>query len=267
MQNDNSDAVFETFRVERRGDVDWVTLARPDALNAMNALMIAELAEYFGARVHDTATRVIVLRSTGKAFCAGLDLREMTGLIEELDTAARLRFQQRLSSIFVSMRRCPQPIVCLVQGAASGGGFALALASDIRVCTPNARMNAAFIKVGLSGCDVGMSYLLPRAVGTSVAAEMLLTGSFLDASRAAALGFVSGVVDEADLEAAGTKYVDQLLQADPVGLALTKQGLQVGIDAPGIESAIANEDRQQTLLSGTDGFRARMKAFLSRAAR
>jgi enoyl-CoA hydratase len=71
-------------------------------------------------------------------------------------------------------------------------------------------------------------------------------------------------VDEADLEAAATKYVDQLLQADPVGLALTKQGLQVGIDAPGIESAIANEDRQQTLLSGTDGFRARMQAFLAR---
>ncbi len=247
---------YETFRVERRGDVDWLTLDRPGALNAMNALMIAELAEYFGARVYDTQTRVIVLRAAGNTFCAGLDLREMTGLIKELDTAARLRFQQRLSSIFVSMRRCPQPIVCLVQGAAAGGGFALALAADIRLCTPEARMNAAFIKVGLSGCDVGMSYLLPRAVGTSVAAEMLLTGSFLDAARAAALGFVSAVVPAAELEAAGAKTVESLLQADPLGLALTKQGLQVGIDAPGIESAIANEDRQQSLLSGAEGLRA-----------
>lgn len=258
------DSPYETFRVERRGDVDWLTLERPDALNAMNARMIAELAEYFGARVHDTATRIIVLRATGKAFCAGLDLREMTGLIEELDTAGRLRFQQRLSSIFVSMRRCPQPIVCLLQGAASGGGFALALASDIRICTAATRMNAAFIKVGLSGCDVGMSYLLPRAVGTSIAAEMLMTGSFLDAARAAALGFVTAVVPAAELEAAGAKTVELLLQADPLGLALTKQGLQVGIDAPGIESAIANEDRQQALLSGTEGFRARIKAFLNR---
>ncbi|MGB7904692.1 MAG: enoyl-CoA hydratase/isomerase family protein [Steroidobacteraceae bacterium] len=258
------DSPYETFRVERRGDVDWLTLDRPDALNAMNARMIAELAEYFGARVQDTATRVIVLRATGKAFCAGLDLREMTGLIEELDTAARLRFQQRLSSIFVSMRRCPQPIVCLMQGAASGGGFALALASDIRICTPETRMNAAFIKVGLSGCDVGMSYLLPRAVGTSVAAEMLMTGSFLGAARAAALGFVTAVVPAAELEAAGARTVDALLQADPLGLALTKQGLQVGIDAPGIESAVANEDRQQSLLSGTESFRARIKAFLDR---
>jgi enoyl-CoA hydratase/carnithine racemase len=264
MEPSTDETPFETFRVERRDDVDWLALDRPDALNAMNARMIAELADYFAARVHDTATRVIVLRATGRAFCAGLDLREMSGLIEDLDTAGRLRFQQRLSSIFVSMRRCPQPIVCLVQGAASGGGFALALASDIRLCTPEARMNAAFIKVGLSGCDVGMSYLLPRAVGTSVAAEMLMTGSFIDATRAAALGFVSAVVPGPELDAAGAKMVESLLQADALGLALTKQGLQVGIDAPGIESAVANEDRQQSLLSGTDGFRRRMRAFLER---
>jgi enoyl-CoA hydratase/carnithine racemase len=263
MQTRSGDA-FETFQVERRGDVDWLTLARPEALNAMSALMIAELAEYFSARVHDTSTRVIVLRAMGKTFCAGLDLREMTGLIEDLDMTARLRFQQRLSSIFVSMRRCPQPIVCLVQGAASGGGFALALAADIRLCTPDARMNAAFIKVGLSGCDVGMSYLLPRAVGTSVAAELLLTGSFLDASRAATLGFVSAVVPATELEAAAARTVESLLQAEPLGLALTKQGLQVGIDAPSLESAVANEDRQQSLLSGTAAFRDRMRAFLQR---
>jgi len=230
----------------------------------MNARMIAELAEYFGARVHDDQTRVIVLRAAGKAFCAGLDLREMTGLIEELDTAARLRFQQRLSSIFVSMRRCPQPIVCLVQGAASGGGLALAPASDPRTGTAETRMNAPSRKVGPGGCRRGISYLLPRAVGTSVAAEMLMTGSFLDAARAAALGFVTAVVPAAELEAAGARTVDALLQADPLGLALTKQGLQVGIDAPGIESAIANEDRQQSLLSGTESFRARIKAFLDR---
>jgi enoyl-CoA hydratase/carnithine racemase len=262
--NAATDSPFETFRVERRGAADWLTLDRPEALNAMNARMIAELAEYFDARLHDPETRVIVLRGAGRSFCAGLDLREMTGLIEELDTAGRLRFQQRLSSVFVSMRRCPQPIVCLVQGAAAGGGFALALASDIRLCAPDARMSAAFIKVGLSGCDVGMSYLLPRALGSSVAAEMLMTGSVLDAARAAALGFVSAVVPAVELEQAGERMVDSLLQADPVGLALTKQGLQVGIDAPGIESAVANEDRQQALLSGADPFRERMRAFLAR---
>jgi enoyl-CoA hydratase/carnithine racemase len=255
---------YQTLRIEKRAAADWVTLDRPDALNAMNERMIDELAGYFGRLCQDRSTRVVVLRAAGKTFCAGLDLREMADLITRLDMPARLAFQQRLSSIFVAMRRCPQPIVCLVQGAASGGGFALAVASDIRFCTPEARMNAAFIKVGLSGCDVGMSYRLPRLVGGSVAADLLMTGSFIDAARALALGLVSAVVAPEELEAAGERVVQQLLQADPVGLALTKQGLEVGMAAPSLEAAIANEDRQQTLLSGEEGFRSRIRAFVEK---
>jgi len=255
---------FETLRLEQRGAADWLTLARPDRLNAMNERMIGELADYFSSRCNDRDTRVIVLRAEGRAFCAGLDLQEMAGLVSELALPARLAFQQRLSSMILAMRRCPQPIVCLVQGAASGGGFALAVASDIRYCTPDARMNAAFIKVGLTGCDVGMSYLLPRLLGASVAAELLMTGAFLDAARAERLGFVSGIVPAEQLEAAGDRLVQQLLQADPTGLALTKQGLQVGIAAPSLEAAIANEDRQQAMLSGEEGFRARIRAFLAK---
>lgn len=254
--------IYETLRVEKRGTADWLSLDRPHALNAMNGRMIDELADYFAARVTNHETRVIVLRASGPTFCAGLDLKEMTERIAELDTADRLHFQQRLSSIILSMRRCPQPIVCLLQGAAAGGGFALAVAADIRYCTPDARMSAAFIKVGLSGCDVGMSYLLPRAVGTSVATELLMTGTFLEAPRASSLGFVSAIVPIEALEETGERAVAALLQADPLGLALTKQGLQVGIAAPSLDSAIANEDRQQALLSGMDGFRNRIRAFI-----
>ena len=254
----------ETLRIEKRGAADWLSLDRPQALNAMNGRMIDELADYFAARVSDRETRVIVLRASGPTFCAGLDLKEMAGRIAGLDTADRLHFQQRLSSIILSMRRCPQPIVCLLQGAAAGGGFALAVAADIRYCTPDARMSAAFIKVGLSGCDVGMSYLLPRAVGTSVAAELLMTGAFLEAQRALGLGFVSAIVPAEALEPTGAEVVERLLQADPLGLALTKQGLQVGIAAPSLDSAIANEDRQQALLSGMEGFRNRIRAFVGK---
>jgi enoyl-CoA hydratase/carnithine racemase len=253
---------YETLQVEKRGAADWLALDRPQALNAMNGRMIDELADYFASRVTDRDTRVIVLRANGPTFCAGLDLKEMAGQIADLDTTDRLHFQQRLSSIILSMRRCPQPIVCLLQGAAAGGGFALAVAADIRYCTPDARMSAAFIKVGLSGCDVGISYLLPRAVGTSVATELLMTGAFLEAQRALGLGFVSAIVPVEALEETGEKAVAALLQADPLGLALTKQGLQVGISAPSLDSAIANEDRQQALLSGMDGFRNRIRAFL-----
>jgi enoyl-CoA hydratase/carnithine racemase len=255
---------YATLRIEKRGAAGWVTLDRAEALNAMNEQMIDELADYFGRLGNDRTTRVVVLRGAGKAFCAGLDLREMADLITRLDMPARLAFQQRLSSIFIAMRRCPQPIVCLLHGAASGGGFALAVASDIRYCTPDARMNAAFIKVGLSGCDVGMSYRLPRLVGASVASELLLTGAFIDAARAQALGLVSAVVAHDELDATGERVVQQLLQADPQGLALTKQGLEVGLAATSLEAAIANEDRQQTLLSGEEGFRSRIRAFVEK---
>src|SRR5512140_2076982 len=124
-------AGYQTLKIEKRGAADWLTLDRPAALNAMSERMIDELADYFAGLCNDRETRVVVLRAAGKTFCAGLDLREMGELITRLDMPARLAFQQRLSSIFLAMRRCPQPIVCLVQGAASGGGFALAVASDI----------------------------------------------------------------------------------------------------------------------------------------
>jgi len=101
-------------------------------------------------------------------------------------------------------------------------------------------------------------------VGGSVAADLLMTGSFIDAARAQALGLVSAVVAPEELEAAGERVVQQLLQADPVGLALTKQGLEVGMAAPSLEAAIANEDRQQTLLSGEEGFRSRIRPFVEK---
>src|SRR3569623_545970 len=120
--------------------------------------------------------------------------REPPGVTEALDS------QRRSADIVMLMRRCPQPILSLVQGAAAGGGFALALASDIRIATRSARMNCAFIKLGLGGCDIGTSYFLPRRVGGSVAAELILTGRFIGAERALAGGLVSEVVDEDKLD-------------------------------------------------------------------
>jgi enoyl-CoA hydratase len=104
---------------------------------------------------------------------------------------ASLRAQRRISDLVMMMKRAPQPIIAAVQGAACGGGFALALGADVRIAGESARMNAAFIRIGLSACDIGVSYFLPRMVGASVAAELLLTGNFIDAARAERLGLVS----------------------------------------------------------------------------
>lgn len=255
---------YQTLLLEHRDGADWLTLNRPEAYNTLDEQMIAELGQYFTQLEHNREVRVVVLRGAGKAFCAGLDLKDILQRFDTLDAQGIYGVQRALSRIIIAMRRCPQPIVSLVRGVASGGGFAFALASDIRYCTPEARMNAAFIQVGLSGCDVGVSYLLPKLVGSSVAAELLLTGRFLLAERARELGLVSAVVPVDEIEAVVAGVVAELLKASTLGLGLTKQGLNANLSAPSLEAAIELEDRQQALLASAPEFMERVRAFANR---
>ena len=151
-----------------------------------------------------------------------------------------------------------------MQGAACGGGFAFVLASDIRIAGDTAQMNAAFIKIGLSACDMGTSYFLPRLVGTSLASELMLTGRFIEADRALATGLVSQVVPEKELAAAAQQTVDEMLLTSPMGLRLTKEGLNMAIDASSLEAAMAIENRNQVLASQSKDFREGMQAFLEK---
>ncbi len=207
--------------------------------------------------------RVVILRGAGRAFCAGLDLKEDRS-DEPGGAVAGLRVQRRVSEIVMRMRRAPQPIIALIHGAASGGGFALALASDIRLAGPNARMNAAFIRIGLTACDVGVSYFLPRLVGSALASELLLTGRFIDAERAKAVGLVSDVVPDDGLAHAGRSIAHEILANSPVGVRLTKECLNMSVDAGSLESVIAMEDRQQILVSTTGDMREGVAAFLEK---
>ncbi|WP_296677409.1 enoyl-CoA hydratase/isomerase family protein [Novosphingobium sp.] len=255
-------AAYQTITVEKRGQTDWLTLNRPDALNTINAAMVGELNDYFGKLYHDGTVRVVVLRGTGKAFCAGLDIKEHER--GEVPFGGGFGFQGWLADVYIKMRRCPQPIVSLIHGPACGGGFAFALASDIRLAGESARMNAAFIRIGLSSCDMGVSYFLPRLVGGSVAAELMLTGRFLLAQRAHALGLVAEVVPDDQLEAAAQPWIDDLLHASPMGLRMTKEGLAMGIDASSLESAMAIENRNQVLTSKSANFAEGMRAFMEK---
>ena len=257
------DSAYETFTVGHRGGAHWVTLNRPESLNAMSRTMMLELQHYFGELYTRPEIRAVVLRGAGKAFCAGLDLKERREPGEG-GPVNGLRVQRRVSEIVMRMRRAPQPIISLIHGAASGGGFALALASDIRLAGPRARMNAAFIRIGLTACDVGVSYFLPRLVGSALASELLLTGAFIDAERALKVGLVSDVVPEAELEARGQAMVDAILANSPLGVRLTKEALNMNIDAQSLEAAIALEDRQQILCAQTDDMREGIGAFLEK---
>lgn len=248
--------------IESRGPVDWVTLNRPDRLNALDDGLTTELRLYFERQYRNPDCRVIILRGAGRAFCAGLDLDS-----PQCERFARdgigpaLEVQRDIRDIMIAMRRCPQPIIVLMHGAAAGGGFVLSLAADIRIAAHGTHMNAAFIKIGLGGCDVGASYLLPRLIGASAAAEILFTGMDIDAERALALGLISRLVTPADLEAAAQELADAMLATAPLGLRLTKQCFNTNIDASSFEAAIALEDRNQVLLGQTQDFREGVAAF------
>ncbi|MFZ4603742.1 MAG: enoyl-CoA hydratase/isomerase family protein [Caulobacterales bacterium] len=261
----NAAEPYQTILVEKRGQADWVTLNRPDALNSISTRMVHELNDYFGRLYHDRHVRVVVLRGAGRAFCAGLDIKERSGDDgQEIPFGGGFGFQGFLADVYIKMRRCPQPIIALVHGAAAGGGFAFALASDIRIAGESARMNAAFIRLGLSSCDMGVSYFLPRAVGASVAADLMLTGRFINAARALATGLVSEVAVDADLERVAQGYVDDMLAASPMGLRMTKEGLAFAIDAPSLEAAMAIENRNQVMCAQSADFQEGMRAFLEK---
>ncbi len=253
--------------IEPGNGYEIVTLNRPAVLNALSPELAAELLAYFSALGTRTDVRVILLRGAGRAFCAGAELGS-----DAFTPAGSGRMQQQMaaqnlySGIIKAMRACPQPIIALVHGPACGGGFSLALAADVRLAAEDARMNAAYLRIGLGGCDMGSGYLLPRLVGLSVASELLLTGNFIGAQRALAVGLVSAVVPHDGLLEAGRAMAESMLRASPMGLRLTKQTLNVLIDAPSLEAALAMEDRQQVILLATDDHVEAVSAFREKRA-
>jgi enoyl-CoA hydratase/carnithine racemase len=257
---------FETLHINKNGPAQTVTLSRPANLNAITPRMAVELANYFRALVDDSTARVIVIRGAGRAFCASVDIKQTVSVPEDQRrgfAGVEKEFEiQRLNRQFIlEMRRCPQPIVAQLHGAACGAGFALALASDIRIATSDARMNCAFVNVGLGGCDIGASYILSRLIEASLATELILTGRFISASRAEALGLVSRVMDSPQIEEAIGTTVDELLRVSPVGLRLPKEMLRFAIDGASLESVIAMEDRNQALCARTPDYHEAAAAF------
>ncbi|MCK1522844.1 enoyl-CoA hydratase/isomerase family protein [Bradyrhizobium sp. 145] len=255
----------KTVTIEGRGAIDILTLNRPEQLNAVTPEMIAELTEYFSGLHDRPTTRVVILRGNGREFCAGAALGSDAFAGRGSGRPQRqLKIQQNYSGVIRLMRSCPQPIVGLVHGAACGAGFSLLLACDVRFASPDARMNAAYIRVGVGGCDMGSGYLLPRLVGLSVASELFLTGRFLKADRAKAIGLISEVAPADELLATGLEFASEMLRVSPMGLRMTKQTLNFLIDAPGLDAALMIEDRQQVILLETEDHAEAVAAFRER---
>ncbi len=255
---------YEHLIVDAQGAVDWVTLNRPGQLNTLNPQLLGDLNDYFASLECNYAVRVVVLRGAGRAFCAGLDMKASDGTPLGAGSDAMLRSQREFSALVMRMRRCPQPIIGLIHGHAAGGGFSIALGCDVRIAAAGTKMNCAFIKIGLSGCEMGASYHLPRLVGTSVAAELLYTGRFIDAERALRVGLVSEVVPLEQLEAAGRALADDMIATAPLGLRLTKECFWAAVDGNDLPSVIAMEDRNQVLTVLNGDLAEGMRAFLEK---
>lgn len=245
----------ETVSVQRPHDgVVVLHLNRPERLNAINEVMLDELTDRLADLVSDTSVHAIVITGAGRGFCSGIDMRDFGAGVPEATAPAieRLRFQEAMAALPQAIRNAPQPVIAAVNGPCVGAGLALCLAADIRICSTTATFGNAAILLGLSGAEMGMSYFLPRIVGTSVAADWMLTGRTVSAEEADRRGLVSEVTEPEELADRALEIASHVAELTPLGVQLTKRALQVNTDAAGLGPALELENRNQVLSHATE---------------
>ena len=255
-----------TLRLDRpRDGVVVVRLNRPERLNAINEAMQTELSHSLAELAHDESVHAVVLTGAGRGFCAGIDIRDFGPSVPEADAPAldRMRFQEKMAGLAAAVRELPQPVVAAVNGPCVGAGFALCLAADVRICSAAASFGNAAILLGLSGAEMGMSYHLPRIVGTSVAADWMLTGRTVSAAEADRRGLVSEVVEPDRLSERAMELASLIADLPPLSVQLTKRALQVNTDAASLPAALELENRNQVISHATDEAAARRQKWSS----
>ena len=235
----------DILQVEAADGHELVTLNRPDRLNALNQPLTDALLGYFESKRRDSTCRVILIRGAGRGFCSGADLKA-GGQPDRLRDGPDGDWVLR--DLMKAMRACPQPIIALVHGAAAGGGLAIALASDVIVAASSAAFHPAFIKIGLSASELGVSWRLQRTIGISAAREMLLTGRPMDAATALRTGLVSQVVADDALLATGLAMAGEMLRAAPDALRISKHSLDSALEIADFATALEFEERGQMIM-------------------
>ncbi|MCD6281907.1 MAG: enoyl-CoA hydratase/isomerase family protein [Deltaproteobacteria bacterium] len=257
---------FKTLMVkEIEPGIALATMNRPGVLNAINMDMLDDFNRLFRELGDDDSIRVLIITGEGRGFSAGADLNDAITHQDSKafsDPGSFLKIvQESYAGLILGLRKIPQPVIAAVNGPAAGGGFAIALASDIRIATPGAYFVASFINIGLSGGELGSSYFLPRLVGLSNASDILLTGRKLPADEALRMGLVSKVVQKQGLMDEALSYARMMTEKTPGGLTLTKRVLDQNINAPSIEAAIELENRNQTIMVFSGEFFKLIKSF------
>lgn len=245
------------LRTERVGTTEVITLENPEALNALTPTMVSGLVDALRAAATDRSCRVIVLTGSGeRAFCAGIDVKG----VADRDAAASAddtldpvlagfeNLHHRLGAMIRTIHTLPIPVIAAVNGHAIGAGFALAAASDLRIVGTSARFTDGFVTRGISGCELGLSYFLPRLVGAAVAFDWMLTGRRVSADEAVAAGFAGPAVDPGETLAIALEKADQIASLAPAAVSMTKEVMWSNLHAGSLDQALALESRTQALV-------------------
>jgi len=244
-----------------------LTLNRPHRLNALDYELTTDLHDALDVVAADPECKVVVLTGAGRGFCAGLDLKDFgrpPGPGEHPRSPVGVGGQEFMANLTVHLRQTPQVVIGAVNGPAYGGGLSVACATDIRIAAESARFCSAFIRTGLTGTDIGITYLLPRLIGAARAFDLILTGRDIDANEAERMGLVSRVTPDAALLDEAMAIARTIASYTATGLVLTKEVMWHNLDTPSMTAAIAMENRNQAIANRAPEVQAHMDAYRRR---
>ena len=240
-----------------------ITLNRPERLNALTFAVYRELTDLFAALRDERAVRVVVITGSGRAFCSGGDVHDIIGELFSRDMEGLLEFTRMTCELIQNIRALPKPVIASLNGTTAGAGACIALASDLRIASENARIAFLFVKVGLAGTDMLASYLLPRVVGLSKATEMLYTGDFVAAAEAERIGLYNRVVPVDQLQAATREFAAQLARGPAFALGKTKEMLNRELHMD-VAAALESEAQAQAICMQHPDYREAYEAFVAK---
>ena len=253
----------KSFLYEVADGVATITLNRPDRLNALTFEVYRELTDTFAALRGEAGVRVVVVTGAGRAFCSGGDVHDIIGELFARDMEGLLDFTRMTCELIKNMRSLPQPVIAKLNGTTAGAGACIALAADIRIASEAAKIAFLFVKVGLSGADMGAAYLLPRVVGLAKATELLYTGDFVSAQEAERIGLYNQVVAPEKLDEATAEFARRLAVGPAFALAKTKEMLNRELDM-NLEAALECEAQAQAICMQHPDYREAYDAFVAK---
>jgi enoyl-CoA hydratase/carnithine racemase len=252
-----------SFLYQVNDSVATITLNRPERLNALTFEVYRELTDTFAALSTEDDVRVVVITGAGRAFCSGGDVHDIIGELFQRDQQGLLDFTRLTCQLIHNIRALPKPVIASLNGTTAGAGACIALASDIRIASREAKIAFLFVRVGLAGADMGAAHLLPRVVGLSKATELLYTGDFISAEEAERIGLYNRLVDGGELEAATRTLADRLARGPAYALATTKEMLNRELDVS-LETALEWEAQAQAACMQHPDYREAYEAFVEK---